>query len=294
MKKFLFRLRPADTLTIVFAAVLALIVIIFRAEVPKAELFIVLFLSLILLQIVFFVLKNKSRLLKFIYNLGFPVFSVVIFFETVGNIVHDVNPHDIDALLAEIDFAIFGVHPTVFLEKIMNPFLTDSLQIAYSSYYFLPVMLGIVLLKDKKENEFSKALFLIILCFYLSYIGYMLFPALGPRFYLSSFQTVELKGFLVAEPIQQILNSLEGIKRDAFPSGHTAIALTVLYLSYKFKLRIFWIFLPFVTALIFSTVYCRYHYVVDVAVGILLAIITVFIGEACYKLWEKRKNTEGF
>lgn len=294
MGKFLLRLRPSDTATIIFAAVLAVIAIIFRAELPKAGLLIVLFLSLILMQIVFFILKDKSGLLKFIYDLGFPVFSVVVFFETVGNIVHDINPYDIDALLAEIDLAVFGVHPTVFLERTISPFLTDALQIAYSSYYFLPVILGIVLLKNKKENEFANALFLILLCFYLSYAGYMLFPALGPRFYLSSLQTVELKGFLVTEMIQETLNRLEGIKRDAFPSGHTAIALTVLYASYKFKLKIFWIFLPFVIGLIFSTVYCRYHYVIDVAAGILLAIVTVFIGEMLYKLWEKRRTPESF
>jgi membrane-associated phospholipid phosphatase len=294
MGKFLLRLRPSDILTIAFAAILLLIVVFFRTAIPKAGLLIILFLSLILLQIVFFILKDKNKLMGLIYNFVFPVLSVLIFFESVGNIVHDVNPNDIDALLAKIDFRIFGFHPTVFLERIMNPFLTDVLQLAYSSYYFLPIILGVVLLKDKKENEYTEALFLILLCFYLSYIGYLLFPALGPRFYLNHLQATELKGFLIAEPIQQILNKLEGIKRDAFPSGHTAIALTVLYLSCKFKLKIFWIFLIFVVALIFSTVYCRYHYVVDVAAGILLAIITVSIGEMCYEWWEKRKSPESF
>jgi membrane-associated phospholipid phosphatase len=94
----------------------------------------------------------------------------------------------------------------------------------------------------------------------------------------------------VAEPVQKFLNYLEGIKRDAFPSGHTAIPLTVLYLAYKFRRRVFWFLLPVVSALIFSTVYCRYHYVVDVIAGFGLTLITIYLGEWYYAWWLRRQT----
>jgi len=212
---------------------------------------------------------------------------VLVIFDSLGSLVHYINTSDIDPLLIGLDFLIFKDHPTVMLEKIMNPLLTDILQLAYTTYYFIPISFGVVLWLNNKREEFDRSVFLILFCFYLSYLGYILFPALGPRFTIDRLQTSELRGFLVAEPIQQFLNRLEGIKRDAFPSGHTGIALTVLYLAYRFKRRFFWILLPVVSGLVFSTVYCRYHYVVDVIAGFGLTLITILLGERYYEWWSK-------
>ena len=77
------------------------------------------------------------------------------------------EPGDIDPLLIRLDYMIFGNHPTVMLESIMNPFLTDILQAAYSMYYFVPVGYGVVLLFNNQREEFNKSLFMIMFCFYL-------------------------------------------------------------------------------------------------------------------------------
>jgi membrane-associated phospholipid phosphatase len=226
------------------------------------------------------------------YDLIFPTLSILLIFDSLGKIVHCINPRDIDPLLIRMDYVIFGFYPTVWIERWISPGLTDVMQLAYSSYYFLPVTLGAVLKITGKDEALGHSLFLIMLCFYLSYVGYMLMPALGPRYAMAHLQHTELKGFFIAGPIQELLNRLEGIKRDAFPSGHTAVALTVLYLSYFHARGLFRLFLPFVMALIVSTVYCRYHYVVDVIGGVLLAVITIIIGELYYGYRTKRVDTD--
>jgi membrane-associated phospholipid phosphatase len=208
-------------------------------------------------------------------------------FDSLGSLVHYVNPEDIDPILIRLDYVLFQGHPTIMLEKIMSPLLTDLLQLAYSTYYFIPIIFAVTLLLNNKRKEFDRTLFLVLFCFYLSYLGYILMPAIGPRFTISHLQTAELQGLFIAEPIQNLLNQLEGIKRDAFPSGHTAIALVILYLAYQFNRRLFGIFLPTISALIFSTVYCRYHYVADVIGGFGLAIITILFGEVLYEWWLK-------
>jgi membrane-associated phospholipid phosphatase len=289
MKK-LFKLRPADALTIVFVSILLLITLIFNSSIPNRLLLIATYLVLLTGQFILIKVKDKNRLLRFTYDLVFPVVSVLVLFDSLGWIVHYINPVDIDPLLIRLDYMIFGNHPTVILEAIINPLLTDILQIAYSTYYFLPVVFGIVLIKNKQREEFNRSLFLILFCFYLSYTGYIIWPAIGPRFTLDHLQTQKLQGLFIAEPIQQLLNKLEGIKRDAFPSGHTGIALTVLYLAYNYKRTLFWIYLPVVILLLFSTVYCRYHYVVDVVAGFVLAIAAIFFGEIYYKWWQKRTD----
>jgi membrane-associated phospholipid phosphatase len=288
--KRLFKQRPADTLNILFLLSLVLLILVFYPSLPKPIYLITIYSILIVIQVVLIKIRDKGNILRFFYDLIFPTFCILIIFDSLEWIVHSINPEDIDPLLIRLDYMIFGNHPTVVLEKITTPFLTDLFQIAYSTYYLIPISFGIVLLMGNKREQFNRSLFMIYLCFYLSYVGYILFPALGPRFTLDHLQTVQLKGLFVAESIQQFLNILEGIKRDAFPSGHTAVALTVLYLSFRYQRKLFWIYLPIVSALVFSTVYCRYHYVVDVFAGFLLTLITIVFGEWYYRWWLKRQS----
>jgi membrane-associated phospholipid phosphatase len=281
--RIILKQRPADAVTIIFLLFLILLTMIFYRHIPDATFLISLYSVFIIAQIIIIRFKDSSRFMGIFYDLIFPVLCVLVIFDSLGLIVHYVNPEDIDPVLISLDYLIFNNHPTVMLERIMNPLLTDVLQLSYTTYYFIPISFGILILRNNERKEFERVLFLILLCFYLSYLGYILFPALGPRFTINHLQSTELQGLIIAEPIQRLLNQIEGIKRDAFPSGHTAIAVLVLYLAYKFKKRFFFILLPVVTALVFSTVYCRYHYVVDVFAGFGLTLLTILLGEWYYE-----------
>jgi membrane-associated phospholipid phosphatase len=162
------------------------------------------------------------------------------------------------------------------------------LQFAYISYYPMAIVLGAVLFLKKNETAFDEAIFGIILCFYLSYVGYLLFPAVGPRFTLAHLQTRDLAAGPLVTSIQETLNALENTKTDAFPSGHTAVALMTLYYARRFRERALTaLLLPAVTGLILSTVYLRYHYVVDVLAGIALTVLTVYLAPPLYA-WSSR------
>jgi len=290
MRRIILKQRPADAVTIIFLLFLSALTLIFYQHIPKAPFLISLYSIFFIAQIILIRFKNNGRFMGLFYDLIFPILCVLVIFDSLGWLVHYVNPEDIDPILIRLDYLIFNNHPTIILERVMSPLLTDILQIAYSTYYFIPISLGVVLLLNNQREEFNRTLFLILLCFYLSYLGYILMPALGPRFTISHLQTTELRGLFIAEPLQKLLNKLEGVKRDAFPSGHTAVAVTVLYLAYRFKKRFFWILLPIVSALIFSTVYCRYHYVVDIIAGFGLTLLTIFLGEWYYEWWLKGQS----
>jgi membrane-associated phospholipid phosphatase len=281
-------LRPADTLNFAFLLFLAAVVFLFRRKIESSFSLILVFASLAVLQAAMIGLKERGGFFLLAHDLIFPVFCIVVIFESLGRIVHSINPVDVDPMLIRLDYMLCGGNPTVILESLASPILTDILQLAYTSYYFLPIVLGAVLLARRDEDVFERSLFFIMLCFYLSYVGYMLWPALGPRFTVGYLQHVELRGLFIARPVQELLNRLEGVKRDAFPSGHTAVALTVLYLAFRYEKRLFGYFAPVVCALIFSTVYLRYHYVVDVVAGVLLAMVTILIGEIYYGYRAKR------
>ena len=288
-----FKQRPADAVTIIFLLFLTVLTVIFYRDIPRAPFLVSLYSIFLIIQVVIIKVKHNSRFMSLFYDIIFPVACVLVIFDSLGWLVHYVNPEDIDPILIRLDYMIFNNHPTVILERITSPLLTDMLQIAYCTYYFIPISFGIFLLRNKQREEFNRTLFLILFCYYLSYLGYLLMPALGPRFTINHLQTTELQGFIIAEPIQRLLNQLEGIKRDAFPSGHTGIAVLVLYLAYRFERRFFWILLPVVSALIFSTVYCRYHYVVDIIAGFGLTLLSVLLGEWYYERWLKWQSENG-
>lgn len=285
---WLLKLRPADSLTIVFSSFLLVLTAINYSAIPSAGYLVLIYASIILFQTLLVYLGRVNPFLMATRDIIFPVISVLVIFDSLGLIVHAVNRHDIDYLLIRADYRLFGGYPTVFLEKFINPFLTDILQVAYSTYYFIPVILGVSLMAGGKREAFEKSLFLILFCFYLSYIGYLIFPAVGPRYAMNQLYDRELDGFLVSRPIQNILNLLEGIKRDAFPSGHTAIALTALSLSYRYDRTLFRRLLVPVILLIPATVYCRYHYAVDVVAGAMLAVVTLTAGEVYYNFLTAR------
>jgi membrane-associated phospholipid phosphatase len=174
------------------------------------------------------------------------------------------------------------------MERWITPWLTDLLSLAYLSYYFLPVILIVTLYLKGRREMFDQAIFVLTFGYYLSFIGYILFPAIGPRYSQAHLYSVPLEGSWITDFVRDTLNALEHNKRDCMPSGHTQIALMVLLLSLRYEKILFYLFLPVVGGLIFSTLYLRYHYVIDLIVGTLFAIGSVLIAPKLYRWWKLR------
>jgi membrane-associated phospholipid phosphatase len=215
-----------------------------------------------------------------------PIVFIMIIFNSLGDLITGIGSRHYDDILIRMDYALFGAHPTVWMERLNNPLLTGLLQAAYISYYGMPIALALVLYFRENKNALNSAAFAIVLCFYLSYIGYLLVPAVGPRFTLSNVQTADLRAGPATLWVRQTLDGLEHNKTDAFPSGHTAVALVTLVYAWKSREKVLSrILAPAVLALIVSTVYLRYHYVIDVIAGVLLAALTVLIAPKTYRLF---------
>jgi membrane-associated phospholipid phosphatase len=68
----------------------------------------------------------------------------------------------------------------------------------------------------------------------------------------------------------------------AFPSSHVAIALCTLYFSFRYLRAIRYLHLVLVVLLCLSTIYCHYHYGVDVLAGLLTAAVLLRLGNWLY------------
>ena len=282
------RITPIQGLTLFFLIGLFFLVLFFRNDLP-------LWRSLIFRYTVWigllFALKLASERgsgrLGALFNDFSPGLFVILIYQSLGDLIQYLHP-DIDSMLIRIDFFLLGVHPTVWMERWTVPWLTDLLSLAYASYYFFPVVLAIALYLKNPKRDFEVAMFVLLLGYYVSFIGYILFPAIGPRHTLTHLQTVPLEGSVITDFIRDTLNSWEHNKRDCMPSGHTQVALMVLFLSYRYRRLLFYFFLPVVSGLILSTVYHRYHYVIDLFAGAFLAVACVIIGPRLYEAWTRR------
>ena len=206
----------------------------------------------------------------------FPVVPVVGIFATLG-FIPGVNPRDWDAFLSRLDRALFRVDPSVWMERFARPWITEVMQLAYLAYYVLPFVLLGTLYQEGEAESFDLYVTALLLSHYLAFIGYMMVPALGPRFALAARYRAELTGLLIATPVRDLLNALEGIKRDAFPSGHTSAILITVFYAVRFTPELASWSVPIAGLMILSTLYLRYHYAVDVLAGVLLAALCVLL-----------------
>jgi membrane-associated phospholipid phosphatase len=71
--------------------------------------------------------------------------------------------------------------------------------------------------------------------------------------------------------------------RDAFPSGHTLVTLLSMAWAWRYRLRVRWPVTVLGVLLVLSTVYLRYHYVVDVLTGSVLAVLCLAFAPAAHR-----------
>ena len=268
------RIKKYDLLTSGYLLIWILLILLYYRTVPFADTF--LLLHLLTLGVVLFIggldpVLPVLRIIRYYYQF----FFLPLFFTALHYLIPAVHPGNIDLSLIKIDQYLTGTNPTVWIERFYFPWLTELLQLAYLTFYFLPLLILIPLYHRNEIKKFDRFGFAILLSFYLSYFGYLLFPALGPRYFLAHLHTVQLDGLGLYHYISTTLNGLENIQWDAFPSGHVAVALLVSHFAFKYFPRLFYSTLPMIMLLILSTFYLRYHYLIDVLAGIGLYLLII-------------------
>lgn len=303
LRKLLSPLNPADIVTISFLFFLSLLNLIFSARV--SEWFVLAPLNILAAALIITLAHqaeaHNTTLLKQVHR-WYLYAAVVLVYKELYLMVHPIHPVDYDALLISIDHWMLGANPTQWLARFTYPLITETLQIGYSSYYLLFIILGIDVYRTHSWKGYDTAAFMVVYSFYCSYLGYFLLPAVGPRFTLHSFELLnqELPGILLTEPLRAFVNWGESIplnlpnpvdfvQRDVFPSGHTQLSLIVLYCAFHFKIKTRWLLATLATLLIIGTVYLRYHYVIDIFAGIAFFLLTIWSGWKIIAWWERQR-----
>ena len=308
IKTFLVKLKAYDLVVVIFYLFLTIVNLIFNFDIEHWLLWSVTNLAIIsfTFTIAYFENKHNTKFWRIIHY-WYIAPLILLTFKELYYLIEPIRHQDYDWLFIEIDRWMFGTDPTKFLLKYSFPLLTEILQIIYSMFYFLPLILGFALLQDKRYVALDFAVFSIIYGFYLSYLGYFIIPGVGPRFTLHNFANLnnELPGIYFTNFLRNMIDIGESIpngtinpqmlvQRDVFPSGHTMITLIVMYLSVRLKSRTRYFFIPIGTLLIFATVYLWYHYVIDLIGGLIFMIFSLWSGKYIFNWWRRIQGEEEF
>ncbi len=301
-------LHSADVLVIGFLILLSVITLAFSVLIPHPWLIIL--INALIIALIFCLGYARhvinSRFLRYVHD-WYVAPAVFLSFKELYFMIKPIHRgRDYDDVLIAIDHWLFGVNPTEWLSHFANPYLTEVLQIAYTLFYALFLILGYELYRRHNEDLFHFFMFTCVYGFFLSYIGYFFLPAVGPRFTLHNFSMLDqdLPGVLLTPYLRWFVNAggsvpmgvpnaiaIAGTQRDVFPSGHTMMTLVLMYLSAKSQARVRYFIYITGGLLIIATVYERYHYVIDLIAGAIFMAVCVLTSPRLYALAKARLHT---
>ncbi|BDU68632.1 hypothetical protein GETHOR_07330 [Geothrix oryzae] len=263
-------LRPSERLTVLVLTILLALTLLARPDGWLLRAFT--FAGLLVLSLG---LGRARRQAVHLLRDFVPVLVVLLVFLLLQPLVVAVNDHRWDATLAALDQRWFGSLAVAWRGAFGRPAaFTDLVYLAYASFYFLPLSVGVLARVRLGPARFERVAFAILLGFYLSFLGYFLWPAEGPRV-PEALAPVQLGGGAISQAVRAFLRGAEATTLDAFPSGHTALSVLPALLATRCFPRLAALFWVWAGAIVFATVYIGVHYLTDVAAGLVLAGLTL-------------------
>jgi membrane-associated phospholipid phosphatase len=210
-------------------------------------------------------------------------------YASLHDLIHFYAQPDITQALYRWDLALFRVEPTVLAQRFSQPFLTDFLTICYWLFYVTPPLLGLLLYRKGMRREFRETLLSIVICLYLGYAGYVLWPASAPRLVIGDQYGAPLHGLWpLLDQSRAATKAIPLTSMGAFPSLHCAVALLAMLLAWRHLRWFFPIQLVVGTGLIVGTIYLRHHWAVDILAGFVLTFASLWFGPRLERWWEEQ------
>jgi len=275
---------PVDKIVLPYFAIASVAIVPLWSRLPSPAWLLGWHLAALALAILAIKLEGRA---SWIFRHWYPLPYVAWCYREMAVLIPAMRGKDVDAELARLDYRFWGAHPTVWLERMTTPLLTEYLQIVYTLFVPMVLLIAFLLWRQARYAEFRYYAFIIALGFLISYVGYVLVPARGPRFLLSNLQTIELRGLWVTRMLQVSLDRLESKAWDCFPSGHTELTILACWGSRLISNRLFWIYFGYTLSIISATVYLRYHYTIDLLAGATVAGFLVLFAPSLYRILGK-------
>jgi PAP2 superfamily len=227
-----------------------------------------------------------NRLVRFAADFG-PIFYIVGLYLHLNPVLDAVNLPIADDWLVMADQRVFGLQPSIWLDRNLPLWAMDVFLGAYTTYFVWPLLLGLVLWFKRKEVQFDEWVTALMFFYAVNYAFYAMVPAMGPRYFQAAYFDGPVQGAWFATQLDLIFRD-SPLARDCFPSGHTGISLLVLGYAWKEERKFFWAVLPVIVCLIIGTLAGRFHYGIDLVAAVPLTVTSLAVAAGL-----KRRLPEG-
>ena len=206
--------------------------------------------------------------------LYYPLAMNFIFFNLKFTIPK-LHPAKMDSFLSHIDSLLIGSTPSLRVETLVHPVLTEIFSLCY--ILFFPYLLFSLVYYFLGELDLLKKFIIGLFTIYgLGFLGYSLVPAAGPCHALAAQYSVPLTGgWITGWNAAVVTQGSNGV--DVFPSLHCAVSCFLLFFDRRHRPWRYKLYLLPCIGLWFSTIYMRYHYLIDVLCGFALAAFALWL-----------------
>ncbi|GAC1619592.1 MAG: hypothetical protein PVS2B2_01400 [Candidatus Acidiferrum sp.] len=207
----------------------------------------------------------------------YPHLFFLFCFEELGHLMGLISPHWQDAKLIALDQWLTGVNPVLWLEQFATPARNDFMQFAYLTYFVYLLVLGGILYYRREWHAYWSVMTYSVVAYAIGYVIAISFPIESPWFAMASLWREDLRGGPFTATIA-FIEHFGRVRGAAFPSEHVAGSVAALWGAWRHRRWLYWVMLPLVLCMCVSTVWGRYHYVVDVFGGIITGTLGYWIG----------------
>jgi membrane-associated phospholipid phosphatase len=190
---------------------------------------------------------------------------------------------DRDQALIGIDQHLFGFQASLVLQRFISPALTTWMTFAYFYHLINIPLVALFVYVWRPRARFREMMSGIMVVSFFGLMGYLLVPAIGPLYTLRNQYTVPLHQALWMFNREVDFMDFARIRRDVFPSLHVALSFVVWLYTYRNSKKLFWILSPLILSLWVSTLYLRYHYLIDVVAGLILAPLSFLLANWMFR-----------
>jgi hypothetical protein len=196
-------------------------------------------------------------------------------FFQLREILPAVSSRAVDARIYAFDLHVFGVEPSVWLDRFVRPATTEWFAFFYFLYFLILMVHVFPMILTRDSVLLARFALGILLIFMTGHLLYMAVPGWGPYWYLRGTFDHTLEGRTFWPLVREAVDA-GGAQKDIFPSLHTAVPTFLAIFSFRHRQRVpfryTWPIVAFLaTQIIIATLFLRWHYLVDVVAGLLLA-----------------------
>ena len=222
----------------------------------------------LLVCVVWFWHDRRNGFAGFIRNL-YPLILYSLFYSELETADFWVRSAFQDQQLVAFEQSLFGVVPNIWIIPAQTTWANEIMMAGYFSYYLLMPVVCLVLFLRRQIDQLQGMLYAITAAFVISYLGFVLFPVEGPRYFLADQFPSPLAGWFFVPLVRFVIDN-GAIHGGCMPSSHVAVALVTLFWARRSLPRLGAALYPIVFVLILGTAWGRFHYVTDIFAGIIV------------------------